>query len=259
MGAGFLALPSSFVHSGWLLGVGLLFLAALLLVTTGLLEGEIILRCTALMHVEALSASRTSPVDRPSGRDTELAPLGLGLGTTNGGQYASVSRVDSFPPRVDSFNAKSGFTRDETLALLARCRSVSMTEVCELLLGPGSKLLYCAVITAYQVGTLWGYASVFGEAAAGLLPLPFVHDACDVYGALHGALADEEGCLALYRGWVVVFAVVVMPLCLVDVREQVARSYCEKLPNQTILPYNTFRPLCAHTCCIHTRQAFKWP
>jgi hypothetical protein len=124
-----------------------------------------------------------------------------------------------------------------------------MTEVCDLLVGRRAKLGYCWMLLLYQCGTLWSYCSVFGSAAAGLLGVPFINggQACDVSscgagagdddgdddgggiggsGSGGGGLGCSDGCVSLYRFWLVAFALVATPLSVLEPKEQVCFQVC---------------------------------
>ncbi len=100
---------------------------------------------------------------------------------------------------------------------LASLRTLEITEVCEVVVGPRAKLAYCICIGLYQFGTLWSYSSVFGEAIASIVPLPGVNGgaSCDIYNE-----GGEAGCVALYRLWVGAFGAIGVPLALLGVKEQ---------------------------------------
>jgi hypothetical protein len=177
-----------------------LLFVTLILIGTALAEAETILR------VSALKDSHYSP----NNSDIECREASL-LVAKNHQSYNAVEK------EVASNSVESA------LALLSSRRTVEMSEVCEVLVGRRAKLAYCAIISLYQVCTLWSYASVFGEAASGLLALPWVAStggqSCDVY-AHHKDLGEDGACLVLYRSWVAVFALLVLPLSLLDPKEQ---------------------------------------
>ena len=101
---------------------------------------------------------------------------------------------------------------EKLLRRLSLERTLEMTEVCDVLLGRRAKIGYCWMLLAYQCGTLWSYCSVFGSAAAGLLGVPFINGgyACDISSCSAGGGSDDgsgecsEGCVSLYRFWLVV-------------------------------------------------------
>ena len=151
MGAGFLALPSTMVQAGWALGAGLSFAAALVLITTALLEGEIIIRCTVAQRFDAAGGSAAAGRAARL-RDVETVPLARAEGPGNATYAAVAAHEDSngsgggklfFPGVCASVAAH--------MEHLSGRRTVEMTEVCEMLVGPGAKLAYCACLVSYQV------------------------------------------------------------------------------------------------------------
>ena len=75
---------------------------------------------------------------------------------------------------------------------------------------------------------------------AGLVGLPFVNGGltCDVY-----ASGDEQGCVALYRVWVVVFAMGAVPLSLLGIREQATYQVGGKGRGEMVAPPPQIPPL----------------
>ena len=67
----------------------------------------------------------------------------------------------------------------------------------------------------FQAGALWGYASVFSASFAANIPIPGIHDSttCNVD-------SDFDGCSQLYRIYVGIFALIVLPLSCTELKEQ---------------------------------------
>ena len=202
MGAGFLALPRALVDAGVLVGLGLMLTIPSVLIVTALFESEIILRVTAAKWLEGAlpkSSDANTSNRRPSDVETFMKPH-------DKRSYSAVDTTETRPTTLDA-----------ALLPLSGQRTLEMTEVCDLLVGPKAKVAYCVMLASYQVISLWGYASVFGQAMAGLLSLPGLGPSCDIYANSAG---DTDECASLYRGWVAVFATLAIPLSILDPKEQ---------------------------------------
>ncbi len=160
----------------------MLLTAAMLLTVTALLEGEVIVRASALRHFAKLSA--LLDVNGAIEGDTSCIPRGgIELSATSPltdrdrpiRGYAAVAGVE---PVTDSLAEKqctefvvlpidpstsNNCPGVETLAgdlsLLASRRTLEMAEVCELILERRAKALYCVVLVTYLMCTMWGYGT----------------------------------------------------------------------------------------------------
>ena len=95
-----------------------------------------------------------------------------------------------------------------TIALASKARRISGHGV------EPSTIIH-SVLRLVQYGTLWGYTAVFAQAAAAAISLPSA-PSCDVYSD------PSDSCLGLYRVYVLAFGVVVLPLSLLPVKEQIS-------------------------------------
>ena len=239
MGVGFLSLPSAFVDAGLALSVLLLAVGSALLILTALWEAETILRATA---VKQWRASAAAARERGGGGGEEAPALAAGEPPKDAATAAAAAPALAVPlllngggedrphgtqitvlveeDRRAGVAAKfADATRDGLFAELSALRTCELTEVCAEMSGARAKGLYCACIALYQTGSLWSFASVFGEAIASIAPLPGVHGgaSCDIYSE-----GGDAGCVALYRCWVALFGAAALPLALLGVREQKA-------------------------------------
>lgn len=103
---------------------------------------------------------------------------------------------------------------------LPTTRRIEATDLLRRFLGPVWNHGYVAVLTLWATGTLWGFSAVVGTTMAALwpapLPIPWTGDVtpgpCNV--------DTDANCAPTYRGWVLMFALVVIPLTCLRMREQ---------------------------------------
>ena len=98
-------------------------------------------------------------------------------------------------------------------------RKFELTELCNIFVGRWFKVFYLLVVIIASFIVLWTYSTVAGSAWATNLPLNF--------GSLRMCTEDEfqdniypqgSGCLNAYRFCVFLFAVIVLPLSLLDLK-----------------------------------------
>ena len=225
MGSGFLSLPSAFVDTGMVFGACLLSVGTFLLITTALFEAESIIRATACKQFGGDALELGAGDDRASinqqTASTDAKPV---VGDVGEDDLANALISRQLEGNLSAPTRSPEATREilrqpleMQLRVISANRTLEITEVCELLVGPRMKAFYCTCLSLYQLGTLWSYASVFGEAVASVVPLPGFNggSTCDIYDA-----DNATSCLSLYRAWVGVFTLIGVPLSLLDVREQ---------------------------------------
>lgn len=214
MGCGFLGLPLVYVESGWFLGTGLAILAGILLMLTTLLDCETILRCSHMVHsAKHQCASGIKHVSTAvADKESEL-PLYADRAICVSDRYNAIPDL-----KYKIVGEEIGF--NEAMSFTSSRRTLEMTEVFEVLLSQRAKIGYCLFLTLYQICTLWSYATVFAEAAARLIPLPFMNEghACDLYEM---NTESEAGCMAVYWSWLGIFTCLVLPLSVLEPAEQV--------------------------------------
>ena len=119
--------------------------------------------------------------------------------------------------RSDSFTIDDGMQPKFELLLT---RKFEATEMCEFFFGPYMKYIYLAILGAYMFVSYWASATVAGSAWASNLPLNFGSLSQCEEESFHHDLAPSGGCLAAYRFCIMLFAVIVIPLSLVELTEQ---------------------------------------
>ena len=124
---------------------------------------------------------------------------------------SSVSSSDSFP-----VNNRRQLPKFELLLT----RKFEASEMCEIFFGPYMKYIYLIIFGAYMFVAYWVSATVAGSAWASNLPLNFGSLSQCKEQAFHHNLAPSGGCLSAYRFCVMLFAIIVVPLSLVELTEQ---------------------------------------
>lgn len=96
-----------------------------------------------------------------------------------------------------------------------------MTELCHIFFNRWVKYLYLIIMSVYSFLAGWSYSTVAGSAWSTNLPFhtDTLHQCNDTQFHLSVAPADAE-CLASYRLCVLFFAVIVIPLSCMDLKEQ---------------------------------------
>ena len=105
---------------------------------------------------------------------------------------------------------------------LDAARKFEQAELCEIFVHKGLKYFYTLIISICLLSALWAYCTVAGQAWSINLPLHFgPFNSCANDSLFDNTFAPEDGgCLASYRFCVFLFAMIVIPLSLLDLREQ---------------------------------------
>jgi len=123
---------------------------------------------------------------------------------------SSISGSDSFP-------VNNGLQPKFELLLT---RKFEASEMSEIFFGPYMKYIYIIIFCAYMFVAYWVSATVAGSAWASNLPLNFGSLSQCEEQAFHHNLAPSGGCLSAYRFCIMLFALIVIPLSLVELTEQ---------------------------------------
>ena len=99
-------------------------------------------------------------------------------------------------------------------------RKFEPSEMCELFVGRWLKIVFLILLVIYTFLALLSYSTVTGSAWSVNIPLNFgTLERCTDQDFLHQIL-PHGGCLNAYRFCLFLFAVVVIPLSLLDLKEQ---------------------------------------
>eukprot|EP01134_Creolimax_fragrantissima_P001889 CFRG1889T1 len=94
-------------------------------------------------------------------------------------------------------------------------RKFGFTGLSSLFSGPALQNTTQFVMTAYAMGTLWLYASIFSSSVSAIFFTYVLHDECDVYASIH-----SNRCEASYFVCMAIFACIVITLGLQDLGDQ---------------------------------------
>ena len=140
-------------------------------------------------------------------------------------------------------------------SLVVGSRKFELPDLFDMFLGFTAKRTYVAFLTVYFFGFLWAYASVFAASAAGNIPLPGINNSevCDI------SVNSSAGCAALYSVYLVILAIIVVPLTCLELKEQVCvQVSLNSHPLSTarhLIPFRT-PPTSpdVHVCCENLRS-----
>jgi hypothetical protein len=100
-------------------------------------------------------------------------------------------------------------------------RKFEPSELCEVFVGRWLKVLYLLTLTVYSFFATLSYATVAGSAWSVNLPLNFgTLKECSDKDFFNQIIPDDEGCANAYRFCVFLFGVIVIPITLLDLKEQ---------------------------------------
>uniref|UniRef100_A0A7S2V546 Amino acid transporter transmembrane domain-containing protein n=1 Tax=Fibrocapsa japonica TaxID=94617 RepID=A0A7S2V546_9STRA len=108
-----------------------------------------------------------------------------------------------------------------------RNHAFSMTEMCEIFGSPALKRLYIFLVAIFLMGTMVGSANVFAVSLSARIPIPFLNG--------NNVCLDSSECYELYLFYVIVMAVVVIPLSMKDLKEQVGFQVLMTFARFTVL------------------------
>lgn len=186
IGTGFLGIPYSFYHAGMLASIVTLFLVSFLVWSTASWLLEVMARAQALE-------------------------------TLKNEQMSGTGEKDPSSPSKGSFCSSPGQHPHFEILLT---RKFELTELCQVFLNRWFKIIFLIVITASSFLALWSFSTVAGSGWSTNLPLnigPFRVCTDDDFG---GNIAPvSSGCLALYRFCLFLFAMIVIPLSCLELKE----------------------------------------
>lgn len=100
-------------------------------------------------------------------------------------------------------------------------RKFEPSEMCEIFIGRWFKILYILVLIVHSFLTCLSYSTVTGSAWSVNLPLNFGNlEQCNSHDFFQELLPDGK-CLNSYRFCLLLFALIVVPISLLDLKEQV--------------------------------------
>ena len=153
-------------------------------------------------HNAMYAVNRRNPLT-----DTDTSNVDIRAAEVNSSRYEEVSndtvdikakkKYDSV--RVDNFVESRSSERDQNShgALhMVKARKFEIVEQCSMFLGPALQLTYLCFLCLYMFGTLWAYGTVFANALASNVPIPFVNSYL-LYLSLFGCIVVPISCMEL--------------------------------------------------------------
>ncbi len=100
-------------------------------------------------------------------------------------------------------------------------RKFEPSELCEVFVGKWLKIVYLLVLTVYSFLACLSYSTVTGSAWSVNIPLNFASvRQCESHDFLHYIIPSDHHCRNAYRFSLALFAILVVPLSLLDLKEQ---------------------------------------
>eukprot|EP00761_Pharyngomonas_kirbyi_P013833 gb/GECH01013862.1/.p1 GENE.gb/GECH01013862.1/~~gb/GECH01013862.1/.p1 ORF type:complete len:606 (+),score=81.08 gb/GECH01013862.1/:1-1818(+) len=120
---------------------------------------------------------------------------------------------------LETMARAEGIERDSPEFKIADDRKFEVNQLCRMFLGRFWGGLYEVFVGLYLYGALWSYSTVFAESMALNVPLPVgpsdnLWYTCNVYQNGSGS------CTAAYLIYIGIFALIVIPMTCLDLREQ---------------------------------------
>mmetsp|Transcript_60884 Transcript_60884/g.69620 ORF Transcript_60884/g.69620 Transcript_60884/m.69620 type:complete len:473 (+) Transcript_60884:54-1472(+) len=185
VGAGFLAVPYVFFHGGWALT-----LVASLFIT---ILNYIAYTC----HIETMARM-----------EAYLQLIETGQHKTSLTDVERYFWKDIGEPLLDREEESNKEIKPEVTD-----RKLEVSDLCYLTLGKTGEFLYLFGFSLGKYGGLTSAAILWGTGLSSLISVPFISDTCDIYDG-------EFSCRMLYTFWVTIFAIIVLPMTIMDFREQ---------------------------------------
>lgn len=203
VGTGFLGVPYGFFYSGYLAAIPTLTAVAVIAWINANYLLEVMARAQALEYFERAQK-----------------PSRIGDGGNNN------SDDDDNITSDQSYLINDSVERHPTFEITLR-RKFEVVELCEIFFHRWVKVLYLVILTVYCFLASWSFATVAGSSWALNVPYNFSHSSvvmCDGDKTpppfLHHVLPVERSCRNAYFFSLFLFAIVVVTLSLVDLKEQ---------------------------------------
>nr|CAG4714004.1 unnamed protein product [Naegleria fowleri] len=222
LGVGVLGVPNGFQQGGVLIGPIFLFIVTIFaaLVLNWILET--LCRANAFMKVQ----EKQKLEEKSSLLHHDNASMGTSSAAVDGnGTVVATATSDTenilstvagtqYSPFVQERVVIEDHTTTSELFEFPQ-RRYEMNELSRLFLGRIGKVIYEIALCCYLYGSLWSYSTVFAESMASHVPLPINGwFTCNVYSD------NSSTCDALYKIYVGLYALVVVPMTCLNLTEQ---------------------------------------
>eukprot|EP00731_Ephydatia_muelleri_P006570 Em0003g818a len=190
IGTGFLGIPYSFYHAGMLTSIATLCVVSFLVWSTASWLLEVMARAQALETLKNEQMSNAAEADKDPPPSSSKDPLLI------------PSRSEG--PRFE----------------ILLTRKFELTELCQVFLSKWFKIIFLVVITLSSFLALWSFSTVGGSGWSTNLPLNIGPFRICSDGEFHDTLVPSNpGCLASYRFCLFLFALIVVPLSCLELKE----------------------------------------
>eukprot|EP01112_Ceratiomyxa_fruticulosa_P012439 TRINITY_DN3442_c0_g3_i3.p1 TRINITY_DN3442_c0_g3~~TRINITY_DN3442_c0_g3_i3.p1 ORF type:complete len:517 (+),score=62.66 TRINITY_DN3442_c0_g3_i3:76-1626(+) len=190
LGVGVLNLPHAMFSAGLFLGVGFLLLVSIVSAITMMYLVEVCARAEAIVTLRFIE------------NETGVSPL---------------ESYGSKPPQIDG-EKQPLIASTSAPNYYITSRKFEVNELCGIFLAGTGKLIFDIALTLYLYGGLWSYTAVFATSLTENIPFPGISNGltCSVYAEDFGG-----SCLHAYYLYVLLFALIVIPLAQRDLTEQI--------------------------------------
>ena len=232
LGAGFLSLPHAFASAGMVSGTVLSVLITAAAVASTSLLVDAGARANDEFEHRRLEASDPSEEEEQlsllaaersflRGDPDEVDPFPVARGASSSTERGrrrggKKSRQMNGSGSETTSPSSSQLSIDPTRFKLPRGRQHEVVTLCRGYLGSAGEIAWIVTLWGYMFGTAWGYAAVFSSSVAALFNVD-------------GEICSPEDIVFLGRCWlypyvmvVIVFALLVVPLSCLELREQAA-------------------------------------
>jgi hypothetical protein len=194
LGTGFLGVPFSFFYAGYLAAIPTLLLIVFVSWNNAEWEVETMARAQAIESWEKGHRKRGESVQSDSESERE---------------------------RLITESGEEDTTHPHPRYEIRLTRKFEPTELCEIFLTRWGKGIYIVILTIYCFLACWSFTTVAGSAWASNIPFnTSTLDRCDSKDFNHVLIPSSEPCRNAYRLSVFFFAVLAIPLSLLDLKEQ---------------------------------------
>jgi hypothetical protein len=194
LGTGFLGVPFSFFYAGYLAAIPTLLLIVFVSWNNAEWEVETMARAQAIESWEKGHRKRGESVQSDSESERE---------------------------RLITESGEEDTTHPHPRYEIRLTRKFEPTELCEIFLTRWGKGIYIVILTIYCFLACWSFTTVAGSAWASNIPFnTSTLERCEAKDFNHALIPSSEPCRNAYRLSVFFFAVLAIPLSLLDLKEQ---------------------------------------
>ncbi|KCV70042.1 hypothetical protein H696_03506 [Fonticula alba] len=211
-------MPFAFASAGIGLSLVILTLVTIISYVTMVWLIEVLARIECLHAIGAITAegAPADTVDLEASRSLIINPHDSGLNVVPGDRM----QTSTSPPSGTMTPSPESLIASARRFMQITDRKFELNEVTGFFLGKAWQRFFEVAMCLYLFGALWGFASVFGTTFGETIPFIGLSSKtwpCSFYG--DPANLPSE-CMASYQLYVVIFALLVVPLSLKDMSEQ---------------------------------------